>query len=162
MLKMLRLPEDLFSSFSLACNFDSKVIFNNNAWKQQALLRLANFLTRTNEGTDGYLSQAAIFALTRATIELETLAFGCAIAFELFIYRNMFRFCEYSYHTSNGTIESHDISVELDYLPAHWYFGAKTKFHNLTNYREFNVTQKLRSARYLLIQIGRLLTCILK
>jgi hypothetical protein len=97
-----------------------------------------------HNGSIGNMDDSLLFAMTRTTIELEALAFGCAIAFEPFLYGNMGRFCAYSFQTGNGTFKSHDISVEYDYFPSEWYLGAKQKYQNTTERKVSNVTQKLR------------------
>ncbi|OQV19086.1 putative G-protein coupled receptor [Hypsibius exemplaris] len=124
------------------------VLFDNTEWKPQAnaAVRLSNLLTKNfqiTNGTGGYVDDALVFAMTRTTIEIEALAFGSAVAFEPNLYRNMSKFCAYSFHTGNGTIKSHDISVEYDYFPSEWYLGAKEKYRNLTRDKADNITQRL-------------------
>lgn len=73
------------------------------------------------------MDDSLLFAMTRTVIEIEALAFGSAVAFEPYFYRNMSKFCAYSFHTGNGSIKSHDISVEYDYFPSEWYLGNGKK-----------------------------------
>ncbi|GAV02854.1 hypothetical protein RvY_13368 [Ramazzottius varieornatus] len=123
------------------------VVFDNSEWKAQAnaAVRLSNLLTHwfMINGSGADMTDELLFAMTRTTIEIETLAFGSAIAFEPGLYRNMDKFCAYSFHTGNTTIKSHDISVEYDYFPSEWYLGCKQKFLNNTNVLKDNVTLRL-------------------
>ncbi|XP_055351667.1 probable G-protein coupled receptor CG31760 [Paramacrobiotus metropolitanus] len=124
------------------------VLFDNLQWKAQAnaAVRLSNLLTKNwliTNGSGGTMNDELLFAMTRTTIEIEELAFGCAIAFEPYFYRNMSKFCAYSFHTGNGSIKSHDISVEYDYFPSEWYLGTKNKALNLTKILERDVSLRL-------------------
>ena len=74
------------------------------------------------------MTDEMLFGLTRTTIEIEKLAYGCAIAFEPGLYHSMSKFCAYSYTGPDATIKALDISVEYDYFPSEWYNGAKQKF----------------------------------
>ncbi|XP_055338946.1 atrial natriuretic peptide receptor 2-like isoform X2 [Paramacrobiotus metropolitanus] len=126
----------------------NEVVFDNSQWKPQAnaAVRLSNLLTKNwliTNGTGGSMDDETLFAMTRTTIEIEELAFGSAIAFEPYFYRNMSKFCAYSFHTGNNSIKSHDISVEYDYFPSEWYLGTKVKALNLSRILERDVTLRL-------------------
>ncbi|KAK3093136.1 hypothetical protein FSP39_011547 [Pinctada imbricata] len=107
--------------------------FDTSVWSiyTEPAIRTANLLTDiliTNNGTLDSLSDEMFFTLVRNNIRGASVIFGSAIAIELGVYGKYPKFSPYAYE-KNGTIFSHDIAINYDYLngETEWYEAVKIK-----------------------------------
>ncbi|XP_045187687.2 probable G-protein coupled receptor 158 [Mercenaria mercenaria] len=94
-------------------------------------IRTANFLSNIigmNNGTLNSLTDEMLFLLGRNNVHGNSVIFGSGVALEKGVYSKYDKFCPYA-HKKNGTVQSHDIAVNYDYLDTYtiWYTDVKEK-----------------------------------
>ena len=114
--------------------------YEKKRWSTEAdvAVRSANLLTllsRTGFETSGiYEDEYLLYAIVIGNVDSNSNVFGAGIAFDAFIYKNLYLFLPYAYRRPDGSTEAKDVAASLDYQEEHgeWFHYLIQKNKNVT------------------------------
>ncbi len=115
--------------------------FEKERWTTEAAVavRSANLLTLLSQtGSFVYSGldeeEYLLYAIVIGNVDSNIHVFGSGIAFDAFIYNNLYVFLPYAYRTSDGSTEAKDVAANFDYqnAPAEWFHYLIQKNKNVS------------------------------